>query len=59
MAITSGEAEACFEVIEGWPFFCRNTQALPIERGATSTDLNASSTGPTLEDITGQEYEAD
>ena len=29
--------------------------ALPIERGATSTDLNASSTGPTIEDITSQE----
>ena len=29
--------------------------ALPIERGTTSTDLNASSTGPTIEDITSQE----
>ena len=32
--------------------------ALPIERGTTSMDLNASSTAPTIEDITGQEYEA-
>ena len=28
--------------------------ALPIERGATSMDLNDSSTGPTIEDITDQ-----
>ena len=28
---------------------------LPIEEGATSVDLNTSSTGPIIEDFTGQE----
>ena len=35
--------------------FLPHCPALPIERGTTSMDLNASSTGPTIEDITDQE----
>ena len=51
----SGEAETCFEAIGGWAIFLPCHPALPIEGGATSMNPNASSMGPTIEDITGQE----